>query len=81
MKSIEKMNKSQEGTEKTIEEKEEKLETTNLLSQDQVYGESSLSLGKRTMKTMIKYPHKGQTPDCRVQISFRSMHMSGHRKV
>ena len=54
---------------------------TNLLSQDQIYGESSLSLGKRTMKTMIKYPHKGQTPDCRVQISFRSMHMSGHRKV
>ena len=57
------------------------IETTNLLSQDQIYGESSLSLGKRTMKTMIKYPHKGQTPDCRVQVSFRSMHMSGHRKV
>ena len=57
------------------------IETTNLLSQDQMYGESSLSLGKRTMETMIKYPHKGQTPDCRVQISFRSMHMSGHRKV
>ena len=74
MKSIEKMNKSQEGTEKTIEEKDEK---------DQIYGESSLSLGKRTMEmeTMIKYPHKGQTPDCRVQISFRSRHMSGHRKV
>ena len=33
------------------------------------------------METMIKYPHKGQTPDRRVQISFRSMHMSGHRKV
>ena len=54
---------------------------TNLLSQDQIYGESSLSLGKRTMETMIRYPHKGQTPDCRVQVSFRSMHMSGHRKV
>ena len=39
-----------------------------------------LSLGKRTMETMIRYPHKGQTPDCRVQISFRSMHMSGLEK-